>query len=111
MASHTIILTVTEDNKVTANLNPLSVQPGDTVTFQPEVQNPAGRQITLDFQLVHRAANLIGPFVSLSPALVGKVGAGQRFFYKVFANGTELNWTNPVPGGNFGGIDVPQPPP
>lgn len=120
MAQHTITLTVS-GNRVTAVPNPLSgVQPTDTVVF--DIQGaPQGTVIDLEFREVRRSSALIGPFVSISPTsptqITGTAGAGQRFIYKVFAvnqqgQRTELTWNSPLePLGNFGGIDVPQPPP
>lgn len=121
---HTIELTV-KRNEVRAEPNPLpNVAPGDTVLFDVTAV-PSGlrpRDLEVEFHEVRVPCGPQGPFAFPLTGMTGRVAKGQGglYIYRVFAvtggpHGplrTPLNWVNGLePGGNFGGINVPRPPP
>ncbi len=125
--SHDIDLTLNDSGGVTsvrADKNPLAgIEPGDTVTWHLSA-NAVGRELHVVFKefqpldgSVHRSVPKNGPFSALAASadrIVGTVGRAAdqgRYIYEVFAGQTLVGWANPLPGGgNFGGLDVPQPP-
>lgn len=123
---HTVKLKV-KAGKVSAEPNPLpNVRPGDTVRFEvgPTLIAKAGH-LEVEFHEVRSPCGPEGPFAAPaagSGAFSGQVGPQRNglFIYRVFAvqegpQGVQrkpLDWVNGLdPGGNFGGIDVPKPPP
>ncbi len=121
--------------KVVAEPNPLpGVEPGDIVVWML-APSTDGRALRVEFEevwtlgpdgkevdpkarikpLEPAARPCLGPN-SESGRIIGVVKAdvarGKRFVYKVMDDGGQLAWGNPMLGTeNFGGMDVPAPPP
>jgi hypothetical protein len=113
---------------VTALENPLRAAPGDVVTWRLDAMS-ANRQIRIQFVEVRRlsgpdvdqVSSPDGPFASLvqdGAEIVGTlpqdVDLDRRFIYKFVMgeNNEQVTWGNPIDGTeNFGGLDIPQPPP
>ena len=128
---HFIKVTLGEANGaevVTAVENPLKAAPGDIVTWRLDAKS-ANRQVRVQFvevrllsdQRLRGADGPDGPFASLvqeGAEIVGTLpqdlALDRRFIYKfvVGENGEQVKWGNPIEGTeNFGGLDIPQPPP
>lgn len=125
MREHTITVDVT-DTTVLAEDNPLGANPGDTVVWQWDAATAAsmGKNLQVVFREIELADGTIepcgpsGPFSELSRSAERVVGIVSfrshkgRYLYDVFHDSKKLNWLNPLPPGkNFGGLDVPPPPP
>jgi hypothetical protein len=120
----TIMVSVT-GRGVRAEENPLGANPGDTVTwfFGESTASTVGKNLHVVFREVELAdgsgktepCGPNGPFSELSrnpEQIVGTISPTAqkgRYLYDVFL---KLDWINPLPpDGNFGGVDVPPPPP
>lgn len=128
MDDHTIRVTVNRRSfGVRAESNPLSgVQPGETVAWVFDAAEKDLRVVFKRFEPADGSEILEpvdprGPFESLTASegrISGTISKALserdrgRFIYDVFAGETKLGWSNPLPdGGNFGGLDIPPPPP
>lgn len=109
--------------RVFAEPNPQRVAIGDTVSwvFTPEAKD---RNLRVAFQEVQalggaklRDCDAKGPLASLTldgDRVAAAPGAppGERFIYKFMAGDDQFPWGNRLDGDqNFGGLDIPQPPP
>lgn len=115
---------------VQAKPNPLpKVRPGDTVAWDLGDETVRDRDLHVEFQEVRTKladgneatgpCGKDGPFSSVSKEngrIFGTVAQGRLglFIYKFFEDGTQVEWEkeNRMHGEeNFGGVDVPPPPP
>ena len=127
MEEHTITVMVTEAGGVAAEKNPLGANPGDTVIWLWDAATAS--TIGKDLQVMFREVELAdgsgtqpcgpsGPFSDVSRSaerIIGTIAFGSqkgRYLYDIFKDSKKLNWINPLPPNqNFGGLDVPPPPP
>lgn len=111
---------------VIAEKNPTGANPGETViwSFKPTV-GEAGKDLQVMFREVELAdgsgtelCGPSGPFSDLSrmaERIVGTISSTARkglYLYDIFLDSKKLEWENLLPPGrNFGGLEVPPPPP
>jgi hypothetical protein len=115
----------TRSDMVVADPNPLrDVAPGDTVSWVFDEQDAAlgpsivfkKRQTLPDDGAVPESCPPEGPFLGFERTarkITGTVAPDRqgRFLYDVFSGGVLHDWLNSMEGQNFGGIDLPKPPP
>ena len=119
----TINVTVTAEG-VRAEANPQAARQTDTVTW---VFEPGSEDLRVVFKKVELADNADalltyeqGPFSRTLSMIGGKLSGtiaqdapNGRYLYDIHdGNNQRLNWLNPLSTDqNFGGLDVPKPPP
>lgn len=120
----TINVKVTADG-VSAVENPQSARQSDTVTWvftgpgsdnlrvvfkKVELPNSSGVLLIYEQGPFSRPLSIIGGQIS---GTIAQEAPNGRYLYDIHdGNNKSLNWLNPIsPDQNFGGLDIPKPPP